>query len=157
MWAMGIWGDWSLGGGAGPCLGTVFVLLLTLLVLGAAAGPVLESALRAADRVTITPMKCADADASGGVAATGRRWPVFWFGGSWTAGSLLVPVVPLFARRDREPPDEVLAVVPPATVDCFRKGYQRADKRRRVRAAWAGWAIGAALAGTFIAMNALSE
>jgi len=148
--------DRSVRGGAGRFLGTV-VLLLTLTVPGVAAGPVLESALRVADRVTMTPMTCADADAAGEVAANGRRWPVFWFGGSWTAGVLLVPIVPLLARRDREPPDEVLAVVPPPTVECFRKGYQRADKRRRARAAWAGWAIGAAVAGTFYARNALSE
>ena len=150
--------DRSVRGGAGRFPGIlVALLLMTMPVPASAAGPLLESALRAADRVRMTPTTCADAGTAGELAANGRRWPVGWFAGSMAQGIYLVPFVPWFAHRDREPPDEVLADVAPPTMECFTNGYKQADKRRRVRAAWTGWAISAALAGTWIVMNAISK
>ena len=149
-------GNRSVRGGVGRFPGVLFLLLLAM-ASQAAAGPIRESARRVADRTTLTPMTCTVARTAGAIEANQRRWPAFWFASSMGQGVYLLPIVPLFAHRDREPPDAVLADVPPPALKCFTNGYKQAAKRRRVRAAWTGWAIGAAFAATYAVVNAIYE
>ncbi len=130
-------GDWSVHRGAGRFPGMLLVFLSA--ASPCAAGPLLESALRAADRIVPSePIGCA---AAGEIAANERRRAWQWFAASAANAIYVIPVVPLFAHADREPPAEVLTDVPPADLECFTEAYRARATRRRAVAAWTGWAV----------------
>jgi len=136
-----------------PLIGTTCILLTLLLApYSSAAGPLLDAAFQAADRIVLVPA-CAAASEQGEAAAAVRESRRLWTLGGLANGLLVffVPLQPLMAHTtSAAPPEEILAGTDPATLDCFSNGYERGAKRLRKRSAWTGWGIGTAIIMTWV-------
>ena len=129
----------------------MIVTLALLLPSGVAAGPILESARRAADRAAPAfvgagigqPMGCAAANAAGQEAAL-----VVETSGRWIAGGLVAPVVaPLLAAwvSNPSPPAGLVATRDEADLACFQQGYRARGRAQEATAGWVGTSVGLTL------------
>ena len=119
-----------------------------LLPSGVTAGPLLESARRAADRAAPAfvgagigrPMGCVAANVAGQEAALHVETS-----GRWLVGGLVAPVVaPLLATwvSNPSPPVGIVATWDEADLACFRQGYRARGRAQRATAGWIGTSVG---------------
>ena len=126
---------------------TITSAIVLLLTFGgqATAGPLLDAALDATARVAAT---CAAATAQGEEAALQQVNSGLWSAGRLLNGlfGIIAPGVPVLAHLDTaRPPSHALVGVHPNDLECFRNGYRRVAKQERTKAAWLGFAGGAAV------------
>ena len=134
-----------------PRIVAAIVTLALLLPSGVTAGPILESARRAADRAAPAfvgagigqPMGCVAANAAGQEAALHVETS-----GRWLVGGLVAPVVaPLLATwvSNPSPPAGLVATQDEADLACFRQGYRARGRAQRATAGWVGTSVGLTL------------
>ena len=135
-----------------PLIGGILILSLSV-VPAASAGPLLDSARRAAQREA---ERCALASAQGEDAARQHVEAGLWAFGGALNGALMViaPGIPVLAHLDNaRPPDQALVGVSAGRLQCFNNGYRRRAKWRRATAAWLGFAGGTAILLTWLATH----
>ena len=111
--------------------------LLLLIPTTAGAGPILESAMQAADRTeaALVSPQCLSAHLSGQEAARLTIELRYWF----LFGMVAPGITPLVAPEPTPPP------VATIDVQCWQDGYRYRGKQRRKTASWVGSFFGLAL------------
>ncbi|MCY4027877.1 MAG: hypothetical protein OXH75_16390 [Acidobacteria bacterium] len=144
---------------------TVLILAIALLVVpsGATAGPILESALRAADGIVPAsgqsqPRTCQQIAVMGEQDGRARQGMGGWFAGGLLLSPFFVPIMPIVAHTTEPvPASDALADLERDDIGCYTTGYVRAAKGKRVRASWIGYGVSIALWGSIIAAAAATN
>ena len=142
----------------------VIALAIALLPAGATAGPILESAQRAAARIAgeqlsfsvssgQQPQGCAAANVAGQEAADAREGST-----GWLVGGMFIPVVMPVAAMLSNPAPPAALIMNQADEDvaCFQDGYRQRARGKKTKAAWIGSGVGIGLFFVAVASAASS-
>ena len=128
-------------------------IVAVILPSGVSAGPILDSALRAATRVTPSGIRavsqqpsCQQLAQQGEQDGRTRQGQGGWLAGGLLLSPFFVPIMPIVAHTtEPTPASDALADLERDDIGCYTTGYVRAAKGKRIRASWIGYGISMAL------------